>query len=51
MEFDRSFLELVTGLQGQRPKGKFHSCTANVVSFDSLDLEIQIKDGTSYQVV
>ncbi len=33
------------------PKGKFHSCTANALSFDSLDLEVQIKDSTSYQVV
>ena len=33
------------------PKGKFRSCIAHAVSFGSLDLKIQIKDGTSYQVV
>ena len=33
------------------PNGRLDSCTANAVSFDSLDLEVQVKGGTSYQVV
>ena len=31
-------------------KGKSHSCTANDVSFYSLDLEVQIGDGTSIKL-
>lgn len=33
------------------PKGEIHSCTTNAVSFDSLDLEVRIQDGTSYRIV
>lgn len=33
------------------PEGEFYSCTANAVSFDPLDLEIEVKDSTSCQVV